>query len=749
VVSRKDFAMQPGSHARSGLTTSILASILAPLPLLILPTPPAAALDFDFAWGNPKPQGNGLYALAFEDALVGYAVGNLGATLATSDGGVTWSVLSRAEFQSDLRDVIVLGPGSLLAAGESPGLFRSTDAGTSWEAIPNPSTATLVHLARISDQVLVATGSEGQVLRSTDAGATWQARTGLGAGVVRDQFWWDEMNGFVVGDLFARRTTDGGLTWQPLPGIPDGSGSPIFTDVTFSDPLNGWVIEHFTTFRTTDGGASWFDLPGPFNRPIYQEETLVLGPAHRFVITFVEGAEIWETTTDGLSWTLRYQRSFTAGYTDLQRLADGTLHVASSFGDLLRSTDGGLTWVNAVTSPGDAERTTMGALDLLPGGRGFAGGAGGVWLETLDNGAHWHAAPGPSQIDTPSSIVFRSELLGLAGGYGPIGQSKVARTTDGGATWTLHALSSNYRGYPVQIAFPSDEIAFTATHGGQGINGVFRSTDGGQTWAARDQGVSGARLQCIFFVDPSTGFVGGGEFGVAALSKTTDSGATWTQVPTAGLFQDPIMDMYWSDANTGVAGGFDGICRTTNGGQTWSQVLSGAVSKIDFRDPLHGFASSYFQPWIWATIDGGLTWELVPSAWEGAPYAIATTSSGFAVTGRGSTILTATERATTAVPPESGSPPLSADGAVRIWPNPSSGRTPGPLTFGIVNPIAGPVELRIYDAAGRLAAALSTRAGAGATAIPWRAPALASGVYLVTARQPQGAQAHGRMVVLP
>ena len=444
--------MPSRSHAAaSGLTAS--RYVLVPLLVLAFSPPSASALDFDFQWGNPQPQGNGLRALAFESPLVGYAVGNLGATLSTADGGVTWTVRTRAEFQTELRDVIVLAPGQLLAAGESPGIFRSTDAGLSWTPVANPSTGTLFHLARISSSNEISAIGEGQVLRSTDVGATWQTRTAPGAIPLRDQFWRDANQGYVVGDGLARQTTNGGLTWQPLPGIPDAPFSRFYTDVTFADPLNGWVTEHFTTYRTTDGGASWFQRHGPIGTsPIYQEETLVLDLTHRFVVTFLEGAEIWETTTDGLTWTRRYQRQSTEGYTDLERLANGSFHVSSSFGDLLRSSDG-INWINAVTSPGDADRTTLSAIEFLPNGRGFAAG-GNVWLATEDGGANWQVAPAGPPV-APNSIVFRNALLGLAGAMGRSARARSrARPMAGSAgpcpssrplTWAIRCRSRSRR----------------------------------------------------------------------------------------------------------------------------------------------------------------------------------------------------------------------------------------------------------------------------------------------------------------
>jgi photosystem II stability/assembly factor-like uncharacterized protein len=719
--------------------------------VLAFSTPSSSvATTYDFHWANPKPQGNTVHAIACENPAIGYAVGAQGATLRTTDGGQNWTSLTRyPEFQNPLRAILVRGPGELLAAGG--GIFHSQDGGESWDLVEFTSFG-IDHLAVIpgSGSVISAVGDFGLVMRSTDGGTTWLNRPSPGIRNLRDQFWVDDTTAYIVGENVARKTTDGGETWLPIPGVPEQSVT--YTDVVFADAQNGWILEHFTTYRTTDGGVSWFRRhPNPPQGPIYQEQALVLDPNHRFVITNLEGAEIWETTSDGVSWTRRYQRQHTVGYTDLVRLTDGTMLVASTHGDLLRSTDAGLTWTNFVTSPGDEDRTTLQALAFLPGGKAFASGADGVWLTSTDTGATWDFGLGPG-VDTPTTIQFRNDLLGLVGGYGPLGQTKIARTTDGGATWVLHTVSPTYAGYIQGIAFPTDQVAYVVTHGGSGINFVYRSTDGGQTWALRNQGIStGVRLWSVFFVDANTGYVGGGEFsGDVVLWKTTDAGATWNPVPEAGLHQAAITDMHWWDATTGVVVGFSGASRTTNGGQSWGSTLFHSLFRISFGDGVHGYTASYLDRRVLETTDGGVSWAILNLPWEGSPYDVAATPEGFAICGEGSAIIRGSAGGSTSVPGDAGSPPRTRLEQVRVWPNPSRGRS---LTFGLESPAAGPVELRIYDAGGRIMEAMTQRVEEGPVALEWErlsgAHSFQAGVYFVEARFPTGARTHGQFVIVP
>jgi hypothetical protein len=320
----------------------------------------------------------------------------------------------------------------------------------------------------------------------------------------------------------------------------------------------------------------------------------------------------------------------------------------------------------------------------------------------------------------------------------------------------------NYTGYPQDIAFPTDQIAYVVTHGGSGINFIYRSADGGQTWSLSSAGASvSSRLECIFFLDANTGFIGGGEFNDAVLFKTTDGGGSWGVLPEVGLLAEGVQDMHWMDAQTGVVASFDGVSRTTNGGQSWTTVLHEAVYSLDFRDPLHGYAGSYFSPVIWATSDGGITWESIITPWEGEPYKITAVADGFFLCGGGSVIMGAREAGTSGIPGgggTAGAPPVAGQLAVRVWPNPAPAKLPsGGLTFGIESPVAGPIDLRIYELNGRLVDAMTAIAPErGAAAIPWPGSAsragaerLASGTYWIEARLANGARAHGRFVLLP
>jgi photosystem II stability/assembly factor-like uncharacterized protein len=702
----------------------------------------AAATDYTFSWSNPKPQGNGLWGVAFENASVGYAVGKLGAVLRTTDGGVTWVDRTRvAQFSADLNDVAILSPGVLLAAGGGPGLYRSTDGGDTWAPVAHPAPATLHNIHRLDATTLTAVGDNGAVLRSIDNGTTWAALPSPGSFAFRDQYWSSPLDGYVCGIGAVRHTTNGGQTWTPLPGVNE-AGVPEFHDVFFSDASNGWVLEHFNTYRTINGGASWFVKNGSFPAPIYLHEGVWIDANTRYVITNLEGADIWKTHDDGITWTLLYEHSNTMGHTDLDRLPDGTLVSVSSDGDLLRSADAGATWQNFTLNPGLGERYTVNRMAFLPGGRGFAGGYSGLWLRSDNAGGSWAFVSKPPGLEDTFEIEFLSDTFGFAGGaMAPSSPARICRTIDGGATWTTHTLAPEF-GWVQGITIVDAQTQFAVTYGGDGINKVFRSTDGGASWASRGGGLPLERVECVQFVDANTGFAGGKASPFAArVIQTTDAGATWTPLGGAGLLGGRIQEMHWSSAMIGVAAGDGGIFRTTDGGANWTRTLAVHMDDLDFRNALTGFACNYTAA-VWQTSDGGLTWSQVVLPWTGGATSVEARPDGFIVCGVGSVILAAHDGAVVGAPEPEPSSSLPGRNRVAVSPNP----TLGAVQLRFESAVSGVCDVTVYDAAGRRVASFRRLVGRGPVTLAWQAPG--AGFHFVALRDPAGVLHTGRILVL-
>ena len=121
---------------------------------------------------------NPLMDVWFQDASRGWAVGAFGTLVTTGDGGQHWGnheeVLDNPD-EFHLNAITGDGKGRVFIAGEGGAMFRSLDAGRSWESLEpfyEGSWFGTVYNAR--NDTLFVFGLRGNLYRSTDFGTSWK-----------------------------------------------------------------------------------------------------------------------------------------------------------------------------------------------------------------------------------------------------------------------------------------------------------------------------------------------------------------------------------------------------------------------------------------------------------------------------------------------------------------------------------------------------------------------------------------------
>lgn len=191
-----------------------------------------------------------------------YAVGNHNTLLKTTNGGQTW-VSSNAGYTSNEAH-----QGEIAFVDENTGyvamtdVFKTTDAGATWNALSVPFTATGLSLPK-SDTIFVSAFSGVQ--RSCDEGATW---TNI---LPYSSIFWgiDFLNareGIAAYQNFKVMTTkDAGNTWtnNHFQNKSFRDAHQVDGNILYAIGLKGLII------KSADGGATWNEVQSGTARDLY------------------------------------------------------------------------------------------------------------------------------------------------------------------------------------------------------------------------------------------------------------------------------------------------------------------------------------------------------------------------------------------------------------------------------------------------------------------------------------------------
>jgi photosystem II stability/assembly factor-like uncharacterized protein/putative cell wall-binding protein len=579
---------------------------------------PSAGVSQTWSWQNPLPQGNYLRSVDFTDADTGWAVGDGGTILRTTDGGVTWTKATSGTTRG-LRSVRFTDEHTGWAVGDSGTIIATSDGGVTWTKRTSGTTQDL-HSVHFTDAdtgwavggVLdtISTPPSRVVLKTSDGGTTWTTQVSGEQSPLNSVDFVDGSTGWAVGGSgVILHTKNGGSTWTTQ---TSGTGNMLFS-VDFIDGGTGWAVgDSGVILHTANGGATWTSQASGTTgwlesvHFVDANKGWAVGGEGTMTGTVFRGAgEILHTANGGATWTA--QTSGTACWLASVHFDDAsTGWTVGEAGTSLKTTNGGATWSQRTSRITDG----FSSVSFTDPDNGWAVGEAGTILATADGGSKWTTQTSGT-TDLLDSVSFVDGNHGWAVGgnpyFGPGGT--ILHTSNGGTTWTMQTSGTGNM---------LSSVCFTDANTGWAVGAsgtALHTANGGSTWTPLDSSTLDD-LECVRFIDANTGWAvgghdagSGGQTAAGVIMHTTDGGTTWARQTWS--FVPRLSSVDFVNATTGWAVGEEGtILATTDGGSTWTAQTSGTtdwLSSVDFVNATTGWSAGGAGT-ILKTTNGGATW---------------------------------------------------------------------------------------------------------------------------------------------
>ncbi len=504
------------------------------------------------------------------------------------DGGVNWT---NPLGNSSVRDLAIHPTNSQIIyaavqftfnAGQSPGVYKSTNGGTTWAQVyvsPSAPGTRDIHVAVTpanANRVYAFFGSTNspnqvQVEMSDDAGVNWTTR-----GVISntqldpEQFGYNtylaasttDANTIYVGARDVFRSTDAGVTFTDLtnsfasPYTPTGAFTPNLQKFHADQQSFAFQPGSSTIFyagcdgglyKTTDSGATFTS----------ENTSLSLTQFVSIGVHPTDGTKSYGGTQDngtqrrtgGAAWT-----EFSGG--DGGKLVVNPLNAAMVFpsyvsGVINRYLTNGVDYDGQIADA-DSFGETKGSARI------------GFYPPIVGNGVDAKIYVGTWRLFICTDCNDSNKVYGTATPPTWTAPGGTTDLTSGGAD-VLNAIA---------VARSNNNVIYTGSRSGHAMVSV----NAGATWADITTGLPTRTITSIKVspTDPTLVFLTVSGYGSGHIFRSTNSGNTWTDIsnnlpniPTSDFLIDPLIP------TTFYAGTDLGVFRSTNSGTTWTVFNDG------------------------------------------------------------------------------------------------------------------------------------------------------------------------------
>jgi len=599
-----------------------------------------------------------------------------------------WQFAGPLNIGGRITDIVMdpNGFSTIYAGSASGGLFKSTDTGNTWtssfDTEASLSVGTIAMHPNDSDTLYVGTGEVNGgggsltyggkgIYRTTDAGTSW-THLGLDETHFISRIRINRQNPQVLfvggmGKLYGAdenrgvyRSTNGGTTWEQVLFVSDTTGC---IDLAIHPTQPEWVYaamwqrQRSATernyggpdcglYRSSDGGDSWQEMTTglPNNSPNIGRIGISLSASNPNVlyaiyadnIGFFNG--IYKTENGGDSWTQTNDGSLSNLYSSFGwwfgniRIDPNDPDVVYAMGlEIYKSTNAGNSWFNASSGI----HVDQHALYIHPDDSSLvvAGNDGGVYVSNNGAASYTKSPNLPiTQFYTCEMDYQFPERL-----YGGTQDNGTNRTTSGALDDWLRIYGGD--GFYVLVDPVDNQYIYAESQRG----GLVRSTNGGLSFLNARTGIDGNdrnNWNSPLEMDPNQSEIL--YFGTQRVYKSTNRAVSWLPIspdlsdgdPPGGLTFGTVTTIAAAASNglTVYAGTDDGhVWVTQDGGTAWTDISSDLPDRWITRvatDPndatiayvtLSGYREDDPLPHVFRTENAGASWTNISGNLPEAP----------------------------------------------------------------------------------------------------------------------------------
>jgi photosystem II stability/assembly factor-like uncharacterized protein len=275
-----------------------------------------------------------LNSIFFTSIDTGWAVGNNGNVIKTTNGGSNWNLQATLNDRL-LRTVNFINSSTGFTSGMLSNIYKTTNAGLNWIGTYSGFDDIFeIFFCNSTVGYAIARTYTEKIIKTINGGNNWIISLGIDTGnfYLNSLYFIDQNTGWVAGTLLLK-TTNAGINWfsQPTGG---GYG---WSDVFFTSSNTGYITGiGGSVMKTTNGGNTWNpQLSGTPNSLIsiyfFNSNTGWMVGWQGTIIKTTNGGDSWMTQYSGVNTRLSC----------IQFVSSTTGYISADSGKIFKTTNGG------------------------------------------------------------------------------------------------------------------------------------------------------------------------------------------------------------------------------------------------------------------------------------------------------------------------------------------------------------------------------------------------------------------------